>query len=405
MNILFFNRSFYPDTEATGQYLTELCEDLSRQGHHITVVCGRSYYVSNETDFFLIRKEKHGSINIVRANGTTLPKSFLFLRLINLGTYFLLAFLAGFLVKEKPDVVIAQTDPPVLGLLGLFFSKKYKAKFVYSCKDIYPEVGIITGRLTNPVLNYLLEKINVLSFKSSDKVLCLGEDMKNEIKGKGVDEKKIIVIHDWADTDDLYPINEDENLFLIKNSLKDKFIIMYSGNIGLAQGLDNLIEVAVELKHNSNLMFLLIGEGANKKVLQQRVKNLRLKNIMFLPYQPKSELRFSLSAPNIHLITLQGGLKGVMVPSKVYGIMACGKPFLACVDRESEIHTIAKRFNCGLTVLSGDVENMVKALEWSMNHPDEIKQMGKNGRKAVLEYFDRKIGVANFNKVLEEVLS
>src|SRR3989338_32023 len=192
MNILFFNRSFYPDIEATGQFLTELCEDLTGFGHKITVIAGRSYHTNEKDKRFFIKKEEYKSIQIIRAHGTTFPKRLLLLRFINLGTYFLSAFFGGFLVRQKPDVVIAQTDPPILGLLGLFFSWWYRAKFIYACKDIYPEIGIVTGKLKNPFLNFLLDKINLLSFSQADKITCLGEDMKKRIVEKSIDDNKIV---------------------------------------------------------------------------------------------------------------------------------------------------------------------------------------------------------------------
>ncbi|MBI1857516.1 MAG: glycosyltransferase, partial [Candidatus Melainabacteria bacterium] len=201
MNILFFNRSFYPDLEATGQFLTELCEDLKKYGHNVTVIAGKSYHVKDKKKSFIVTHDEYKSISILRVLGTSFPKRFLLFRLINLGFYFLFAFIAGFCVKNKPDLVVAQTDPPVMGLLGYFFSKWYKAKFIYSYKDIYPEIGIVTGRLRNPLLNFLLDKINRFSCKNADKIICLGEDMKKIILVKNENPEKIEIVYDWADTD------------------------------------------------------------------------------------------------------------------------------------------------------------------------------------------------------------
>ena len=399
MNILFFNRSFYPDTEATGQFLTELCEDLSKFGHNITVIAGRSYYKSNQK-FFLLKKEKYKSIEIIRACGTVFPKRFLILRIINLATYFLSAFVGGFTVKEKPNVIIALTDPPVLGLLGYFFSKWYKAKFVYSCKDIYPDIGIVTGKLKNPFINWLLKKINYFSFQSSAKVICLGEDMKKTIIKKGVNENKIEVIHDWADTDMLCPVPPSKNPFRIKHNMQNYFTLMYSGNIGLSQELDKLIDVAERLKENKKIRFFLIGEGADKKRLQKLVLDKILENVIFLPYQPYEELKYSLSASDIHMITLQKGLAGLVVPSKIYGVMACGKPFIALIDEESEIGNIVKQFNCGVVIPPGDIRNMIGAIKQVFDHPEMLVEMGVQGRKVAEKYFDREISSKKFESVI-----
>ena len=131
MRILYFNRSFYPDIEATGQLMTDLCEVLVKKGHEITVVAGQPYYSSNDKKGFLIQRQYYKSIEIIRGMGSTFPKRFLFLRIINLWCYFFNAFIGGFLIRKTPDLVVVGTDPPVLGLIGIFFSKWYKAKLVY----------------------------------------------------------------------------------------------------------------------------------------------------------------------------------------------------------------------------------------------------------------------------------
>ncbi len=400
MNLLFFNRSFYPDTEATGQFLTELCEDLVKLGHHVTVVCGRSYHVNNKSAFKFIAYESYKGIDIFRAYSTRFSKSILLFRLINLGTYFLFAFIAGFFVRQTPGIVIAQTDPPLSGLLGIVFSKWYKAKFIYSCKDIYPDVGIITGRLTNPILNFLLKIINQISFEWSDKVICLGEDMKKRIIERGIEPNKIDIVYDWADTSVLCPVQPSENTFISKYNLNNYFTIMYSGNIGLTQGLDKIIEVADYFKGKSQVKFILVGDGAEKGRLQNLIQEKKLTNIELLPYQPKEELKYSLSAPDIHLITMQEGLAGIMVPSKIYGILACGKPFIAWVDKDSEISLIAARFKCGIQVSPGNIKNMTEVIEWMVSHPKELEAMGVNSRKAAVEYFDRRISIRVFNNLI-----
>lgn len=406
MNVLFFNRSFYPDLEATGQFLTELCEDLIEYGHEVTVICGSSYNAGYKVASFYFERENHNSIEVIRARSTKFDKKYLFLRLINLGTYFLLAFISGFLIKKKPDIVVAQTDPPVLGLLGFFFSKFYKANFIYSCQDLYPEVGIITGKLTNPFLNYLLDKINIFSFKSADKVLCVGESMKKKIERKGIPGSKIEIFSNWTDTRVFSCLSKEKNQFLAENNLRNCFILMYSGNIGLTQALDKVIEVAKYFNNKSeNTKFLFVGDGADKISLQQLSAKLKLNNVIFLPYQPKEGLIYSLNAADVHLIPFQKGLAGVIVPSKVYNILACGKPFIAWVDEDSEISLIARKYNCGISVSSGDTEGMVKAVEWSINHPEELKKMGERGRQAAIEYFDRKQATFKFNKMILEMVA
>ena len=403
MHLVFFNRSFYPDIEATGQLMTDLCEALVKKKHEITVIAGQSYYSDNGKKF--LHRQNYRSIEIIRGMGSTFSKRFLLLRIINLACYFLSAFIGGFLIKKKPDLIIVGTDPPVLGLIGIFFSKLYGTKLVYYCQDIYPDVGIVTGKLRHPIINFLLHQINILSFIMSDKIICIGEYMKNRIIGKGVNERKIDIVYNWADTSLLYPVLKDDNPFVSKYDLKKYFTVMYSGNIGLTQNLEKIIDVAKSFKDNPKVRFLLVGDGASKLDLQKQVVKNSLSNIKFLPYQSKDELKYSLSAPDIHLIPFEKGLSGIMVPSKVYNILACGKPYIGWIERDSEIHSIASKFKCGITVPPGDIRNMVRAINWAIKHPDKLKEMGMKGRESVVKYFDINISVDKFNKAICELVS
>ena len=153
----------------------------------------------------------------------------------------------------------------------------------------------------------------------------------------------------------------------------------------------------------TKIKFILVGEGADKLNLQKRAEELKLTNIEFLPYQPREELKYSLGAPSVHIITFMKGLSGVMVPCKISGILGCAKPFIAWIDEESSISLIAQKFNCGITVPPGDMKKMIDAIEWAVSHPEELKEMGKNGYQAVLKNYERKIATANFNDCLTEI--
>ena len=229
--------------------------------------------------------------------------------------------------------------------------------------------------------------------------------MKRKVISKGINAEKINVVYPWADTRKIVPISPENNVFRTENNLNNNFVVMYSGNIGLTQGLDKLIEAASRLKEKNNFKFLLVGDGAEKPNLEAQVSKLGLKNVQFLPYQPKEKLNNSLNSPDIHLITSQKGLAGIVVPSKIFGILACGKPFIAWVDEESEVSYIAKKFNCGIVVESGNINEMVRSLEWALNNKSELQKMGENGRRAAVEFFDRKIITKKFNDLIMEIYS
>lgn len=380
--------------------MTELCEDLTNYGNNITAIAGRSSYIKDDSGVYFFKKHTYKSINIIRTGGSALPKQFLLGRIINLAFYFIFAFISGFTIKNKPQVVITQSDPPLICLIGLFFAKYYNAKFIYYIADIYPDVGIVTGKLKNPIINFLLSKANQVAFKNADKIICLGDSMKKKIVDKGVNEDKIEVVHNWADTKILHPIKKAENSFIKKNNLSNKFIVMYSGNIGLTQNLENVVKAAKELQENKDIIFAFIGEGASKENLVKTIKKENVTNIRFFPYQPKEELKYSLSAADIHLVPFHKGLKGVLVPCKIYGILACGKPFISWVEKETEIYDIAHKYKCGLIIPPDNIRNLIRAIKWAHKNQNRLQEMSQRGVDTATKYFDRSISTKKINEII-----
>lgn len=397
--LLFLNRSFYPDVEATGQLLTELCEELQND-FEIHVICGNPLYRRVKTRG-LIHRTSYKKITIWRINNTTLPKRFFFTRFINLFSYFILCFIWIFFLK-KMDCVISETDPPLLALNAYVYSRLRSCPFIYYAQDIWPEVGIINKRMIHPVLTKILGAGNRFLYRQATQIIVPGRDMKQRLeKEKHLSPDKIEVVENWADPSHIFPLSQEENTFVKKHALENKFVVMYSGNIGLSQDLENIILLAEAFKTRRDILFVLIGEGALKERLVNMAASKELENIRFLSYQEKKDLKYSLNAAHIHLVPLKNGMKGIIVPSKVYGIMASGKPFIAAVDEDSEIDTMVKEFQCGIAVKPSSVEELKKAVLWAFNNKNKIQEMGENGRKTLIGYYTRKICSQKFKKAVE----
>jgi len=177
---------------------------------------------------------------------------------------------------------------------------------------------------------------------------------------------------------------------------------MYSGNMGLSQDLENTIKAADLLKEKKDILFVLIGEGAYKERLIDLSDFLGLKNVKFLTYQNKQDLKFTLGAAHIHLIPMIKGLGGIIVPSKVYGVMAAGRPYIAALDKESEVYKITEEFNCGISINPSNVEELKNGILWAYNHQPEIEDMGRNGRRALEKYYSREICTQKFKQVINK---
>ncbi len=399
MRLLFFNRSFHPDVEATGQLLTELCQDLSND-HEVTVVAGRPYNMEWFGSWLPVKCEWWGRVAILRAYNPRLNKRVFAGRVLNLLSYFCFSFLAGFLAR-RPEVVIVETDPPVLGLVGLFFARWYHAKFVFYLQDLYPDIGIALGKLKNPLLIRVLEACTQRILNGADRVVVLGDDMRKRVMAKGYRHpERIHVIPNWVDTTQIRP-PVGANLFRQQHQLDGHFVVMFSGNLGLSQGLERVIDVASEFAVDDRVRFVFVGEGAAKAGLMEQVRTRHLANALFLPYQPKESLSMSLSAADIHLVPLQRGVAGLIVPSKVYGIMAVGRPFLSAIEEDSHPAQIVREHQCGLRVAPDSPAELKRAIDWALNHPDELREMGQRGRAAVVKHFDRPISVGKFRTMID----
>ena len=400
MNLLFLNRSYYPDVEATGQLLTELCGDLARQ-HRVAVVCGQPNFVTASRRG-LFERETHHNVSIIRVRNARFSKRSLLGRIAGLSGYLALAAWAAF-GHERPDALIVETDPPVLGALGALLKSWHRCPLVYYLQDLYPEVGLATGRLKPGLLTVLLRWLTQFGFRQADRIVVLGEDMRERVARRGIDVKKIVIVPNWIDTRHVQPLSR---ISLLRQSwqLNGQFVVMYSGNLGLSQSLEEVLHAAKEL-HNEPLRFVFVGEGAAKASLQSTAAKLGLKNVTFLPYQAKEHLSESLGAADLHLIPLRRGLAGCIVPSKLYGILAAGKPYLAAVDADSEVARLTHAENTGLVIPPDSVRPLVEALRWCLTHRSELVAMGARGRTLAEQQFDRRLATSRFAAIIEEAVS
>jgi colanic acid biosynthesis glycosyl transferase WcaI len=383
--VLFLNRSFWPDREATGQFLTELCDDLS-QDHEVTVVAGPSYQAdrNDRAGFRLWARERRGRVSIIRTWGTRFSKSSLAGRLVNLGTYYLLAAIVAFRLP-RPDVIVAETDPPLLGALAAVLKRRWGCRLIYNVRDLYPDIAEVTGGVRSPFLLDLLRRGNDYAYERADLIVTLGHDMARRIVDKGVPANKVVVVPDWVDCGRIRPI--DSNPF--RRSFGDKFVVMYSGNIGLSQQLEAVLEAAARVRDDERILFAIIGEGARKKWLEERARAMELTNVIFLPYQPLENLAQSLSSADLHLIPLAPGAAGCLVPSKIYGILAAGRPFIAMMEENAEVAQIAREDGVGFVVRPGDVDALIGAIREAVDAPEHLKQMGVRARRVAEQRFDR----------------
>lgn len=395
LRVCFFNRSYWPDTGATGQLLTELAEDLvSIHGMEVTVVTG--YPLSAEAG---AAREVRNGVRVCHARGTTLRADRFAGRAANYLTYFFSALWLG-LRLPRQDVTIALTDPPIIGLAAL--AARPRRGMVFLCQDIFPEVASVLEDFQSPAVNALLDRLNRFLLARATRTIALGDTMARRlIEGKGADPARVTVIHNWADTAAIVPSSK-QNPFARAHGLDRLFVVLHAGNLGMSQNLETVIEAAVQLRDRRDILLLFIGGGNRQAALEAAVAAHRLDNVRFLPFQPRDQLRWTYASSDLCLVSLKPGLAGYIVPSKLYPILAAGRPYVAAVEAAGEVAELTARHGCGVVVPPGDAAALAGEIRRLSGERAQLDAMGRRARDAAL-LFARDRQVALHARLLREV--
>ncbi len=399
--LLILNRSYWPDAEATGQLLTELCEDLARD-FEPTVIAGQPNQNPAGVACRAWGLDHHNGVAIRRVPHLRFAKRSLWGRAVNLLTY-LAGATAAALCAARPAAVVVETDPFLLPIVGRFLQWRHTCPLVVYLQDIYPDVAIALGKVRDGWFTRFLRRWLFSIYRQADRVIVLGDDMRDVLTAGGVPPERITVLPNWADTARIRPIR-DENAFRTREQLGGFFVVMYSGNMGLCQGLDDVLEAADRLRDRRDILFLMVGDGASKTSLEESARQRALPNVRFLPYEPQSELAHSLSAADLHLVPLDARVTGCLVPSKLYGILAAGVPALVVADERCEASRVVERSGTGKVVAPGHPQLLADAIAWCAGHPQELAEMGQRARRLAEQEYDRKIATRRFAVLLRDVI-
>lgn len=398
MNILIINQHFYPEIAPTGQLMTDLAEDLVKKGIDVTVLTGMPSYNLEGFNYDAPKRERYKGIDIIRVFNTRFNTKSLISRIPNWLTFYLSAITMSIFLK-KHNVVMALSTPPYIAIIGVLLKIK-GSRFIFCVQDLYPDVVRDIGLIKNSFILGILEAVSKWVYKKADKIIVLGNAMKEELIKNDVDGKKIEIIHNWSDGKEIYPLDKDKNPFVKKRNLDGKFIILYSGNMTVVHEFEPIRVAMDKLKDKKNIVFLFIGGGTEKKGLEDFVKEKRLSNVMFLPYQPREELLYSLNACDISLVSVKKSAEGKVVPSKLYSCLAVGKPVIGICAKHSEIAHIIEKNECGLIEDENGLHNKILSLYENMEM--RIK-MGKNARDTFMRLYDRNIAVNKYYEVINNL--
>lgn len=403
MDILILTQYFYPDIASTGQLLTELSIELSKKGINVGILSG---YPSYSYKIPSSRNENYYSVKIKRLWSTRLNKNRLTGQIFNAVTFFTNTFIHLLKRNDKAPLLIV-SNPPFLPFLGYFINRFQKKKFIFLVHDVFPEKAVKLNYISPEGFLYRIWKhFDEKIMNSAEFVIVLSESMKNVMKDKFLEMKiadtdKIKVINNWADGNFIQPSEEKGNIFKSEYDLQDKFVIQYSGNLGASYDLEKIIDVA-KITKDKDILYLFIGGGIKKPRLEQLTKINNLNNVKFIPYLDKSKLPYSLNSADISLLTYEENLEGLLMPSKLYTIMASGKPIIALCKPDSEISNILKKAECGFTI-NKDIDEFIEKINLLKSDICLRKRMGENSRKYFEENYTIEKSVEEYCKVIEKI--
>ncbi len=395
--ILVLNQYYWPGIEATAQLLAQLCEELAKD-YDVTVVTGHL------RGHDLPAQETRNGVRILRARSTTYDRSELHHRAANYASYLgdtVLTALRG----ERPDLVLCMTDPPIIGDVALVVARRFGVPLLVVSQDVFPEIAERVERLRQPILLGALRRLVALYLKRADRVVAIGETMKQRLEDKGAPPERVTVIPNWVDTTELTP-SPRQNAWSDAHGLSDAFVVMHSGNIGHAQDLDTLVRAATFLRDLETLRIVVIGFGARHGEVTRLAQRLEvMRTVRFLGYQPRDVLPLSLASGDLHYLGLVRGLSGFVVPSRVYGILAAGRPVLVSADADSETVRLVEEVGCGVVVRPGRPELVAGVIRDVVEQRLSLAGMGDRGRAWVESEADRTVAFARYRRLVAEVVA
>ncbi len=397
--VVFVNRFYAPDESATSQMLTDLAEALVRSGVKVEVFCSRQLYGDAAAN--LAATEVLHGVAVRRLATTRFGRDSLFGRAIDYMTFYLRASFCMLTRVNRGDVLVVKTDPPLLSLAGWLAALCRGAILVNWLQDLYPEVASRLALSPVPrLLEGLIRAARDRSLATARINVVLGTRMRDYLVGRGIAAARISVCENWADERKLRPLAASRSELRGKLRLDSGFVVAYSGNLGRAHDGATVLEAACALENDADIVFLMIGGGAGMRSLETQAHARSLANFRFAPYQPREALSDSLAAGDVHLMSLRPELEGLIVPSKLYGILAAGRPVVFIGDPDGELARLITSEGVGLSVRSGDSAGLSRALRALRDDEPGRMRMGKRAREVFEERYTLAAAVTRWRELL-----
>ena len=391
MKALILAQHYAPEEVSGAVLATELAEDLASRGHQISfVTCAPNYPHGRVFPGYhnrLLSSEIRNSVRVIRVWSFITPNRGFWKRLLNFGTFSLMSFWGG-LISRKPDLIYSYSPPLPLGISAWFLSRFFRVPWILRVEDIFPDAAIATGILKNRIAIHLFRWLEKLLYQKATRISVIAEGFRHNLIAKGVPDEKLAVTPIWADSSAITPQTK-YNQFRRANNLKHKFVVLYTGNIGLTTALEDVIEAAALLNDHEEFEFVIIGEGHKKNDLMRMTQRLDLDHVRFLPYQPKNEYPEVLASADLTLVTLNSESSPYSLPYKTFNYLASARPVISIAPPDSDLACLIQEAQCGIVVSPGHPAVLAQVIHSLAQQPESLTEMGQNGRLYLEDKFSR----------------
>ncbi|MSR69387.1 MAG: glycosyltransferase WbuB [Phycisphaerales bacterium] len=401
LRILLLNQAFWPDVVATAQHADDLARFMVAHGDDVTVVASRAIY--GERGAALSKRTTREGIEIYRVGLQFFGKGGIASRSFDF-TLFYLAAAWRCVILPRHDVVICFTTPPFIALVGVVLKWVKGTRVVYWTMDLYPDVAGAAGLMKRGSVGWrILQWIDRICLRNSDRVVALGRCMKEVVVRKGAIESSVRTICVWSGAETIAGRPRDHNPLRKQWSIGDRFTILYVGNFGLGHDMEAIAGAVELLKDNDDIRWLFVGEGKTKSILEARIHACGAKNVIVRGYQTREQLADVLDVGDAHLVTLLPGWDGLILPSKFFSVLAACKPVLWIGPAGSECVTILRENKCGFEIAAGDSVALTERIRYLIANEEQAHEMGRRGRAAYDAKYSMQRACEQWREVLHEV--
>ncbi len=406
MRVLIYSYNYYPEPIGIAPLMTELAEGLSKRGHEVRVITAMPNYPQREIyeqyRGKLYDTEERNGVTIQRSYVRVKPNPTLFDRILLDSSFAFTSFFQA-LRGWQPDLILLTVPPLAVCAPAALLSWLHNCPIVLNVQDILPEAAVHMGLIKNKALIWLLEAIEKFAYRTAHTVSVIAEGFVENLESKGVPSEKITCIPNWVDTNFIRPLPKENNAFRRVHQLEGKFVVLYSGNIALTQGLETVVEAAAQLCDVPDIVFVIVGEQKAVETLKHYCKTCEADNVVLLPFQPRESLPEMLAAADVGLIVQKHNVVSFNMPSKTQVLLASGRPIIASVPRSGSAAKAIERSRGGVVVEPENPAVLAKQILELQKNPEQAERLGKQGRQYALERYSFEQALSQYETLFYQV--